>query len=52
MHQATALANVYYWNKLYKKLNINKIFNLYLSKEKTLQIIDFNEYQKLKSLII
>ena len=25
MHKARALANVYYWNKLYKKLNINKV---------------------------
>ena len=25
MHKARVLANVYYWNKLYKKLNINKV---------------------------
>ena len=31
MHKARALANVYYWNKLYKKLNINKTKVNYLS---------------------
>lgn len=33
MHKATALANVYYWNKLYKKLNLNKIKYNYLLNE-------------------
>lgn len=50
MHQANALANVYYWNKLYKKLNIDKIFNLYLNKTKSLQILNYNEYQELINL--
>lgn len=31
MHKARVLANVYYWNKLYKKLNINKEYINYLS---------------------
>jgi hypothetical protein len=31
MHKARVLANVYYWNKLYKKLNINKQYINYLS---------------------
>lgn len=34
MHQARALANQYYWNKLYKKLNINKKLEIQLPKEK------------------
>jgi radical SAM peptide maturase (CXXX-repeat target family) len=33
MHKARALANVYYWNKIYSKHNIDKEFKNYLSKE-------------------
>ena len=33
MHKARALANIYYWNKLYQKLNIDKVFKNYLSNE-------------------
>lgn len=51
MHQAISLANVYYWNKLYKKLNMDKIFNLYLSRDKSLQIIDLEEYKELNELL-
>ncbi len=47
MHQARSLANVYYWNKLYQKLNINKIFLLNLSKDKAIKIIGENEYNNL-----
>lgn len=50
MHEANALANVYYWNKIYKKYNLNKIFIMFLSKEKALKIIDLNEYNMLKEL--
>lgn len=51
MHQARFLANVYYWNKLYKKLNINKIFNIEkLPKEKILKIIDEQEYNYLLNM--
>lgn len=50
MHQAASLANVYYWNKLYQKLNINKKFEMYLSKEKALNIIDEKEYNYLLNL--
>lgn len=31
MHKARVLANHYYWNKLYKKLNIDDTFQLHLS---------------------
>lgn len=51
MHQATSLANVYYWNKLYQKLNINKQFKMNLPKEEALKIIDEEEYNYLLKLI-
>ena len=51
MHKAEALANVYYWNKLYKYLNIDKIFEMYCPKEWALEIISENEYNYLLSLI-
>ena len=44
MHKAETLANVYYWNKLYKYLNINKTFKMYIPKEWALEIIDEDEY--------
>ena len=33
MHKATTLANIYYWNKLYQKLNLSKIKINYLHNE-------------------
>ena len=33
MHKARALANIYYWNKIYFKYNIDKTFPNYLSEE-------------------
>lgn len=50
MHQATSLANVYYWNKLYQKLNIDKKFIMYIPKEWALKIIDEKEYNYLLNL--
>lgn len=50
MHQAQCLANVYYWNKLYNYLNIDKKFPCLLPKEKALQIINENEYNYLKQI--
>lgn len=50
MHQATSLANVYYWNKLYKYLSIDKVFKMHLPKEKALEIINENEYNYLLNL--
>lgn len=47
MHQAQSLANVYYWNKLYKKLNIDKQFIMHIPKEWALNIIDEQELQTL-----
>lgn len=51
MHQAQALANVYYWNKLYKYLNLNQKFDMNIPKEWALEIIDEKEYNYLLSLI-
>lgn len=51
MHKARSLANVYYWNKVYKKNNENKVFNMYLNKEEALKIIDEKEYEMLTNLM-
>jgi radical SAM peptide maturase (CXXX-repeat target family) len=50
MHKAASLVNVYYWNTLYKYLNINKTFKMYLPKEEALKIIDEEEYNYLLKL--
>lgn len=52
MHQARALANVYYWNTLYKYLNIDKKFTMHIPKEWALNIIDENEYNYLLQISI
>ena len=49
MHQAQSLANVYYWNKLYQKLGIDKVFEMHIPKEWALNIIDEQEYNYLKT---
>lgn len=51
MHKAASLANVYFWNSYYKKNNIKKIFNLYLSESEILNIISLTEYMMLKELL-
>lgn len=51
MHRSRSLANVYYWNKVYKKHKIVKQFNLHLPEDLALQIIDVTEYGMLKSLV-
>lgn len=50
MHKAETLANIYYWNKLYQYLNIDKKFKMYIPKEWALEIIDENEYNYLLQL--
>ena len=47
MHQAQSLANVYYWNTLYKYLNIDKKFKMNIPKEWALKIISEKEYNYL-----
>lgn len=49
-HKARVLANVYYWNKLYKKLNIDKTFKCNVPKEWVLEIISEDEYNNLLKL--
>ena len=50
MHQARALGNVYYWNKLYIHNNVNKVFPMNIPKEWALEIIDEEEYNMLLEL--
>jgi radical SAM peptide maturase (CXXX-repeat target family) len=50
MHKAEALANVYYWNKLYQYLGIDKVFEMHIPKEWALEIIDEDEYNYLYEL--
>ena len=50
MHRARSLANVYYWNLVYKKNKENKVFPLCLQKEYALQIVSEKEYNMLLEL--
>lgn len=50
MHKARSLANVYYWNKFYKKHDIDETMHLYLPKEDALQIISEDEYKMLEEI--
>lgn len=52
MHKARALANVYYWNKFYKKYNIDKVKENHCPKEWALELIDENEYEMLNNLAL
>lgn len=52
VHKAASLANVYFLNKLYKQLNIQNTFKMYLPKEEALQIISEDEYNFLRELSI
>jgi uncharacterized protein len=49
-HQARVLANCYYWNLLYKQLNINKKFKLNIPKDWALEIVSEDEYNSLLRL--
>lgn len=51
MHRARVLGNVYFWNKLYQKLGLDKKFELNLDDETSLTIIDEDELKLLKSLV-
>lgn len=50
MHKARALANVYFWNRVYQKVNIDKHFINYLPDEQSLLIIPEEELNLLKKL--
>ena len=48
MHKAKALANVYYWNKLYQYLKIDKVFKNNVPQQWALEIIPEDEYNYLQ----
>ena len=50
MHKAASLANVYYWNKRYKKENINKQFNLNCNIIDAIEIVGKSEVDYLLDL--
>lgn len=50
MHKARSLANVYYWNKVYKKNKENKVFKMNCPKEWAIPIIGKEEYNYLLEL--
>lgn len=50
MHKARSLANVYYWNKYYRKNNIAKRFHRYLADEEALKILSKSELEELDKL--
>ena len=50
MHKARALANVYYWNKAYRKFDEDKRFKMHCPKEWALDIISEEEYEMLMKL--
>ena len=47
MHKARVLANLYYWNKIYLKNNINKQKKNYLEKTECILLIGEENYNKL-----
>ena len=47
MHKAASLANYYFLNTLYNKLNLNKYYPMYLPKEEAIKIIGEEEYNNL-----
>lgn len=47
MHRARSLANVYFWNNVFKKNNLSDDFKLQLDKDLALEIIDEKEYEML-----
>ena len=50
MQKARVLGNAYYWNKLYRKLGMDKRFEYHMPDEWALEIIDQNEINMLKKL--
>lgn len=52
MHKARALANTYYWNKVYKKNKEDKVFELHCPESWALEIISKDEYDMLRDLTV
>lgn len=50
MHKARALANAYFWAKYYEKHGDTTKFKMYMSREKSLEIIPEEEFEMLKNL--
>jgi hypothetical protein len=50
MQKARVLGNVYYWNKLYRKLGMDKRFEYHMPDSWALEIIDQKEINMLKEL--
>ena len=50
MHKARVLANVYYWNSLFRHEGMKERFKNYVPKEWALEIIDENEFNLLNKL--
>lgn len=50
MHKARVMANIYYWNQLYRKLGLEKRFAMNVPKGWALKIIDRQEYNMLIDL--
>ena len=50
MHKARVLANVYYWNSLFRHEGMKERFKNYVPKEWALDIIDENEFNLLNKL--
>jgi len=50
MHKARVLANVYYWNRLYKKLDMDKRFPCNVPEEWAKEIVGEEEYRRLHDL--
>lgn len=50
MHKARALANIYYWNRLYKKLGWSQRFKINIPKEWAMEIISEDEWNLLLQL--
>lgn len=50
MHKARSLANVYYWNRWYRKSEQEKRFEMHCPEEWALQIVEEEEYRMLLAL--
>ena len=50
MYKSEVLANIYFWNKYYKKNNMQENFEIHIPKDWALEIIDEEEYKMLKEL--
>ena len=50
MHKARALANVYFWNKYYRIMNMDKRMECHVPREWALEIIPEEEFEMLLEL--